>query len=278
MNVRYAIRSLAVLGAVALCGPPASAEPKPALSLTTRAADITVEIDAKLARHPGLAANLTAEGRRWADAMRKEAENSRQDDPQLFGPDRRWSLERRYDLASEVGRYVSILRSDDTYEGGAHPNLVMDTILWDREARKRISIRPFFKETADNGPTMRALARLVRTAVAAEKIVRGAAADEPDKPKPTPAQYAETDPSIRDGIQPSLLKLGPVTLAPSTAANKSAGLMFHFSPYVVGAYAEGPYTVLVPWSEFKTHLSAAGLATFAGDLPDAEKSRYDITR
>jgi hypothetical protein len=254
-----------------------TAEPKPALSVTTRAADITVEIDAKLNRLPGLQQNLTAEGRRWIESMRREAEKSRQDDPQLFGPDRRWSLTRRYDLVSEVGRYISILRSDDTYEGGAHPNLAMDTLLWDRDTKRRISVRPFFKETADNGTTMRLLARLARTAVAAEKIARDLASTQEDgKPSPTPAQFAEADPSISEGIQPSLLRLGPVTLAPSTVANKSAGLMFHYSPYAVGAYAEGTYVVFVPWTDFKAQLSAEGLTTFGGELPDSEKSRYDL--
>jgi hypothetical protein len=275
---------VAALGWAAICCPPASAqqapaEPKPAIAITSRAADISVEIDSKLNRFPGLQANLIAEGRRWVDTMRKEAEKTRQDDPQLFGPGRRWTLERRYDLVSEVGRYISILRTDDTYEGGAHPNMLMDTLLWDREPKKRISIRPFFKETADNGPTMQALAGLVRTAVAAEKILRDLPnPSDPDKPSTarSPEQYAQSDPSIRDGIQPTLLKLGPVTLAPSTVANKSAGLIFHFSPYAVGAYAEGPYTVFVPWTAFRAQLSPEGVATFVGDLPDTEKSRYDI--
>ena len=126
---------------------------------------------------------------------------------------------------------------------------------------------------------MTALAGLVRAAVATEKIAR----DLPnprDHDKPgsslSPAQYAEADPSIRDGIRPTLVKLGPVTLAPSNVANKSAGLMFHFSPYAVGAYAEGAYVVLVPWTAFKAHLTPEGLAAFGGELPDSEKSLYDI--
>ena len=40
---------------------------------------------------------------------------------------------------------------------GAHPNTDVDTIIWDQAAKKRISIRPFFTETADNGPTMKAM-------------------------------------------------------------------------------------------------------------------------
>ena len=41
--------------------------------------------------------------------------------------------------------------------GGAHPNSDVNTILWDATEKKRISIRPFFTETADNGPTMKAM-------------------------------------------------------------------------------------------------------------------------
>jgi hypothetical protein len=36
-----------------------------------------------------------------------------------------------------------------------------------------------------------------------------------------------------------LLKIGAVTLAPSTASGKSSGLTFHYPPYAVGAYALG---------------------------------------
>ena len=63
-------------------------------------------------------------------------------------------FERKYETRSVVdGRYVSIVRSDyDGYRRRASQSAV-DTILWDRSADKRISIRPFFTETADNGPT-----------------------------------------------------------------------------------------------------------------------------
>jgi hypothetical protein len=71
-------------------------------------------------------------------------------------------------------------------------------------------------------------------------------------------------------VEPSLLKLGPISLAPSTAAGKSSGLAIHFSPYDVDAYAAGPYTVFVPWTAFKAHLSAAGAAIFGGERPKAE--------
>ena len=159
---------------------------------------------------------------------------------------------------SVIGRYVSIVRSDSTFEGGAHPNQEIDTILWDALARKRISIRPFFTETADGGPTMTALARSAQLAVAAAKLangINGYGDDDTPASKLTPEQELRRDSFIRGGIKPKLLELGPVTLAPSTESGKSAGLTFHYSSYEVGPYVEGPYTIFVPWTDFRQYLS-----------------------
>jgi Deacetylase PdaC len=264
----------ATLAAFALIST-ASAEPKPDIAIKTKAAEITVAVDAALKRHPGLAADCLAEGRRWAEKSRAEADKSLRDDPTDFTGGRRWSLERGYSVRSVVARYVSILRTDYTYSGGAHPNTNIDTILWDRDARTRISIRPFLKESTDNGPTMTALAKLVRLAVAREKIERGQGDEDAAKKKgvSTEEYLVAQDSSITDGVQASLIKLGPVTLAPSTVVNKSSGFTFHFSPYAVGSYAEGPYTVFVPGSELKPYLSPTGAAIFAGERPEGDDTQ-----
>ena len=73
-----------------------------------------------------------------------------------------WSMDRKYETRSVVdGHYISIVRSDYMDTGGAHPNSNVNTILWDSAASKRISIRPFFTETADDGPTMKAMVKAV---------------------------------------------------------------------------------------------------------------------
>ena len=82
-----------------------------------------------------------------------EAAKELRENPDFFTEGRRWTFERSYEVASVVGRYVSVLRDDGSYAGGAHPNSRTDTILWDRDRKKRVSMRPFFKETADNGPS-----------------------------------------------------------------------------------------------------------------------------
>lgn len=45
----------------------------------------------------------------------------------------------------------------------------------------------------------------------------------------------------------------------------------YFSPYDVGAYVEGDYTVFVPWTAFKDHLSPAGLALFGGERREGDE-------
>ena len=42
-------------------------------------------------------------------------------------------------------------------------------------------------------------------------------------------------------LKPTLLKIGAVTLAPSTISGKSSGLTFHYPPYAVGPFVEGEY-------------------------------------
>lgn len=271
------LRAVVVVAAIvlALAGPVAAqTAEKPAIEVKTRAAEITVTIDKELKAVPGLAGDLLAEGQRFVAKSRAEADEGYKTDKSWF-KDRRYTYERSYSFRSLVAdRYVSVLREDGTYAGGAHPNSRADTILWDKTAKKRISVRPFFTEMADNGPTMTALAKLVRNATALEKDERrrGELSDEEKKqPKPSVEQMVAEDEQLRDAVQPKLLKIGPISLAPSTVAGKSSGLTFHFSPYDVDAYAAGPYTIFVPWTHFKAFLSPEGVLIFGGERPEKDK-------
>ena len=269
MNVRNGVLAIvfAIAGATFVH---AETKTKSQISITTKSVEVTVTVDPALRKFPGLFEDSLAEGKRWAERNRTEAAKASRDEPQFFRGGRRWTFERSYALRSVVDRYISVLRDDGTFTGGAHPNSYADTILWDHDTRKRTNVRPFFRETADNGPTMTALAQLARVAVAAEKLSRDAINVDVPKEKLTPEQLAKLDTFIADGIQPSLLKIGPISLAPSTEAGKSSGLTFHYSPYAVGAYAEGPYTVFVPWTAFRSHLSQPGAAIFGGQRPESD--------
>jgi hypothetical protein len=244
---------------------PTSAAPITVIKSKTKSGEIEVSIDDALRAYPGLYENLAAEARREAVKWRAGADTAlRKKEPPFGTTGGYYEYSRGYTLRSAIGRYISVLRGDSTFTGGAHPNSFTNTILWDRDAKKRISIRPFFRETADNGPTMTAMAKLLRAAVHARK-------KELDRPV---EDDPETDTWLKD-IEASLLKLGPVTLAPSSESNRSSGLTFHFSPYAVGPYAEGPLTAFVPWTAFKDFLSPEGTALFAGTRPDDDAANLD---
>ncbi len=257
----------------------------PALSIKTKFATITVEIDSALNRYPGLDGDCLAEGRNWARQMLRRVDSGRHEDPASFQDGRKWPYSSVYNLRSIIGRYVSVVRSNESIENGAHPVVLIDTILWDRELQKRISIRRFFTETIDGGPTMTALSHEAQLAVAAEKLAREIPAQEnvPLTSGTTPEQYLRDKDFVFEGkvenvikgrIRPVLLKIGPVTLAPSTETSKSSGLTFHYSVYELGPYVDGPDTAFVPWTAFRRYLSDQGAAIFGGERPKSDADRW----
>jgi hypothetical protein len=228
-----------------------AAEPKPDAAIKTKYVEASVFLDNKIKADPALAADCLAEGKKWID--KKAADASREQDPVLFR-NGNWAFERKYAIRSVVdGRYVSIVRSDYMDTGGAHPNSDVDTILWDEASKQRISIRPFFTETADNGPTMKAMLKAVIASLNIEKKKR-------DSSETATAEWYK-------GLEPKLLKIGAVTLAPSTISGKSSGLAFHYPPYAVGPYAEGEYVAFVPWETLRPYLTPEGMGIFGGTRP-----------
>lgn len=233
-----------------------AAEPRPDASIRTKAVEADVLLDDRIKADAALAADCLAEGKKWIDRNAADAAASRKQDPVLFR-NGGWTFERKYAVRSVVdGRYVSIVRSDYMNTGGAHPNSDVDTILWDATAKKRISIRPFFTETADNGPAMKAMLKGVIASLNAEKKKR-------DAGDTATAEWYK-------GLEPKLLKIGAVTLAPSTVSGMSSGLTFHYPPYAVGPYAEGEYLAFVPWEALKPYLTPEGMAIFAGVRPKGD--------
>jgi hypothetical protein len=252
------VRRICFTGAIAwiLAAPAVAADPKPGAAIKNKTVDAVVLLDDKIKANPALAADCLAEGKKWIDKNAAEANASRKQDPVMFR-NGAWTFERKYTARSQVdGHYVSIVRSDYMETGGAHPNSDVNTIQWDTAAKKRISIRPFFTETADNGPTMKALLKGVIASLNVEKKKRDAG------DTATAEWYKD--------LEPKLLKIGAVTLAPSTEAGKSSGLTFHYPPYAVGPYAEGEYAAFVPWETLKPYLTPEGQKIFGGARPKGD--------
>jgi hypothetical protein len=253
-------RRLCFIGALACFASPAAAlaaEPRPDASIKTETIEADVFLDDKIKADAALAADCLAEGKKWIDKSAAEAEASRKEDPQFFRSGG-WTFERKYTVRSVTdGHYVSIVRSDYMDTRAAHPNSGVDTILWDATQKKRIGIRPFFTETADNGPAMKAILKGIVASLDIEKKKRNAA-------ETATAEWYKS-------LEPKLLKIGSVTLAPSTVSGKSSGLTFHYPPYAVGPYAEGEYVAFVPWEMLKPYLTPEGLRIFGGARPQGDE-------
>jgi uncharacterized protein DUF3298 len=247
------------LVAIALLALPAfAADPRPDATIKTRAIEANVFLDSKIKADPAMAADCLADGKKWLDKNAADAAKELKQDPQFFKHGG-WSFERKYSVRSVVAeRYVSIVRDDYMDAHGAHPNTDVNTILWDRAENKPISIRPFFTETADNGPTLTAMQKAIIASLRAEKKKR-------DSSETATAEWFK-------GVEPKLTRIGAVTLAPSTEAGKSSGLTFHYPPYAVGPYVEGQYVAFVPWEILKPYLTPEGQRIFGGNRPkgDAE--------
>ncbi len=261
--MRFLLRVLlAPLIAASLGLPAVAAERKPVATIKTKTIDAGFSIDPALKAYPDLYRRLLAEGKRDMNKWHAAADKDFRENPDMFKDGRGYEFGRAYDERSAIQGYISVTVNDFSYSGGAHPNHYTDTLLWNTHAHRSINIHPFFKEMRPNGPALRSLAKMMRDAVIADKKKRGMSASE------------AADPTWVGGIKPDLTKLGAIALAPSSEPDKSSGLIVYFPPYAVGSYAEGDYIEFVPWTDFKTHLSALGQRLFGGTRPPDDAKRH----
>jgi Protein of unknown function (DUF3298) len=254
--IRYAAIAIGLLAGIALGSPAFAADPKPDAAIKNKSIEANVFLADNIKSDPALSAYCLADGKKWLDRNAADAAKEMKQDPQFF-KDGVWSFERKYAIRSVVAdRYISLVRDDYMDTHGAHPNTDVNTILWDKAENKPISIRPFFTETADNGPTLTAMQKAIIASLKVEKKKR-------DSSETATAEWFK-------GVEPKLLKIGAVTLAPSTEAGKSSGLTFHYPPYAVGPYVEGQYVAFVPWETLKPYLTPEGQRIFGGARPKGD--------
>lgn len=249
---RIGLAAIAFLAALVAGSPSQAADPKPDAAVKTKRVEVNVFLDGKIKADPALSAYCLADGRKWLD--KNAADAAKEQDAQMFKYGA-WSFERKYSVRSVVAdRYVSILRDDFMDTHGAHPDSDVNTILWDKAENKAISIRPFFTETTDNGPAMTAMQKAVIASLKIEKKKRD----------------SDLTGDWLKSVEPKLLKIGAVTLAPSTEAGRTSGLTFYYPPDAVGPHAEGQYVAFVPWETLKPYLTPEGQRIFGGARPNGD--------
>lgn len=236
---------------------PARADDDTAIfTANTQYVEVDVRIDNRLKAFPPLYELLFAEGKKFGVESKEDTAAQWRDDKSVFRG-LAYNFSRGYRLRAAAGKYVSVIVDESEFTGGAHPNHGSTTILWDRERKVRADFKTLFKDTADGSADMQALSKLVLDALAAEKKAR-------DIP------FEMSDMWFKDW-KPEFKLFGEPSLAPSTEAGKSSGVTFHFSPYEVGAYAEGDYVAFIPASALMPLLTPEAQRLFGGARPDSDK-------
>lgn len=169
-----------------------------------------------------------------------------------FGPF--WSVT-GVSFASESPRLAAFVGQSSDFTGGAHPNSGLWPLIIDRQTGARIQPASLFRPDADYARLDRALCDAIHAA-RRERTGETPAADD-----------GFTCPTWRDS---------EFVPAPSTTPGKLGGLVFLFSPYAVGPYAEGAYEVTVSLSVFQAALKAEYAGEFAG-APAPLPTRPELT-
>jgi hypothetical protein len=138
-------------------------------------------------------------------------------------------------------RLISLKSDWFSDTGGVHPNHGTGSYLWDRFHTQRLMQSELFKPGYD----FSALDPVLCDAITRVKAARMG----PTDPK------SWTCPKWADSR---------AVLVPSTRPYRIGGLMFLYDPYVIGAYAEGDYQVVIPQAVFQQAIAPAWAQDFAG--------------
>lgn len=258
---RGALMAAGLLAALSVAPAPASARQSfdPDRAPTIVAADEAFSFEfyasAALRAYPALATLLLKAA--GEDGVRFAADAAR--DLREFGEEPLWR--RRVLSLTDQTLYnsenvISVLRVRYMDGGGAHPNVDYASWLW------RIGTKEAAGEVLPIGA-------LFRDGVLSDSLVQAwlSALSAAKKARLGDEALSYDDSMIASAA--GALHERPFTLWPSTTPGRAAAIVFHHEPYDVGAYAEGPYDVLVPLSAFEDDLSALGKQIFAGE-PQAE--------
>ena len=150
-----------------------------------------------------------------------------------------WQLNIEMDNFKVSGDVATVFGKVFTYTGGAHPNHTFITINFDTRDQNIIDLNYLFSDKED---ALEAISKYVIQDLYKQKAERLGKKISNDEWFTNGASAA--DDNYKDFIFIS-----------SEQKNNSAGLVFIFSPYTVGSYAEGSYMVYVPTNIFYEHLN-----------------------
>mgnify|MGYP004499617801 CR=1 FL=1 len=78
---------------------------------------------------------------------RREAERDAREDRATRGKDAPFfahSFDKQWTVAGSTGQLLSLRATTEFYTGGAHPNMLFDAVIWDRQAARALTLADWF--------------------------------------------------------------------------------------------------------------------------------------
>ncbi|MGB3723485.1 MAG: hypothetical protein WA979_11805 [Pacificimonas sp.] len=186
-------------------------------------------VPAEVAQHPALLATMRTDALQAQEKMRTTAREEAQFRAENGARPVAISMDESWALSWENAALLNLTVAQNSYRGGAHPNLVYKSILWDKTAARAIALPDLFSDW----PNIEAgLSAQYCEALDAERAKRRGADVDSDGP------FGKCPPLTEQ----------PVALM-GNAYDGFYGIEVLLGPYVAGAYAEGSYRIELPFDE-----------------------------
>jgi hypothetical protein len=206
--------------------------------------------------------DLPAAAKPLADALRATADDAKRQFLQaLPDPDaesrpsaQSFALQIDFTVAARTAAFTSVRETGDVDTGGAHPAPIEGSFVFDRKARRVITLDDLF---ANPDGARKALADFARATLARRLL-----ANAPKPGEASPAADREwktnTQQMLDYGTKPTNVNFALfVVRAGADEAAASPGLTLVFPPYQVAPYSAGTQTVDVPASVFARFVKPA---------------------
>ncbi len=233
-----------------------NSSPQVAIVNGEQAATIDISLPKDLdTLHPDLANEIRSRANRGTEAFIATAEADKTEAAEKGYDFRPHSLDVKWtEVGPREGRLAAYLGTYATYTGGAHPNVFFDVLNWDRVDNVLITFEDLFD---DPQAGRAAMTMALKEGLLEQKRIRleGTGISENEMMTAWVGPAFEGNESVFQGF----------TFARSSDPARSGGMIYHFAPYEVGAYAEGVYEVGVSYEAFESELKPAYTDAFGGE-------------
>ncbi len=196
---------------------------------------------------------LRRDAQRYLDRIRPNAEANLAEAKAGRAPPWPWSVNIVWRETARAGDIVSLAGEAEEFTGGAHSNLMLDTHIANAKTGQEIEFADMILSNRQSSPAFQVAACEALKAVKTDQIGSATIFD---------------DPIVCAGPRANIkLEDAVIALAPSDKADRFGGVHVLYAPYIVGAFAEGPYAVTVQQSVFAEDLRPQYRTLFDGTAP-----------